>query len=206
MSIPKKVLFIGLGILALGIVVITLGLLQPPALWQAFQCGYDVGINNSSLTGDQISEYCNNQIQETDDNLESGSGLITVGFGIIFIVIGLIITGIGAGIWLVQRTRRRTTIIRRERTEAPSAGPSIEMMSNRGIEEEEDDWFTPKKVLAYCLIVGLISGVLSIFIDLLGALFVAAIVFAIITVLWIIADYIHRWNDKSKEEIDKHII
>ncbi len=45
----------------------------------------------------------------------------------------------------------------------------------------------------------------SIFIDLLGALFVAAIVFAIITVLWIIADYIHRWNDKSKEEIDKHI-
>ena len=72
-------------------------------------------------------------------------------------------------------------------------------------EKEEEDWFTPKKVLAYCLIVGLISGVLSIFIDLLGALFVAAIVFAIITVLWIIADYIHRWNDKSKEEIDKHI-
>src|SRR5918997_6298455 len=150
MSIPKKVLFIGLGILALGIIVLTLGLVQSPSLWRAFQCGYDLGINNSSLTGDQISEYCNNQIQETDDNLESGSGLITVGFGIIFIVIGLIITGIGAGIWLVQRTRRRTTIIRRERTEAPSAGPSIEMMSNRGIEEEEeeDDWFTPKKVLA----------------------------------------------------------
>jgi hypothetical protein len=32
-SIPKKVLFIGLGILALGIVVLILGLLQSPTLW-----------------------------------------------------------------------------------------------------------------------------------------------------------------------------
>ena len=59
-SIPKKVLFIGLGILALGIVVLILGLLQSPTLWQVFKCGYDLGINNSSLTQEQISEYCNN--------------------------------------------------------------------------------------------------------------------------------------------------
>ena len=58
-------------------------------LSEAFQCGYNLGLNNSSLTREQISKYCNNQIQETDINLESGSGLITVGFGIVFIVIGL---------------------------------------------------------------------------------------------------------------------
>jgi hypothetical protein len=61
-SIPKKLLFIRSGILALGIVVLILGLQQSPALWQAFQCGYDLGINNSSLTQEQISEYCNYQI------------------------------------------------------------------------------------------------------------------------------------------------
>lgn len=83
MSTPKKVLFIGLAILALGIVILTLGVLQSPVLWQTFQCGYDLSLNNSSLTRDQISKYCNNRIQETDINLES-SGLITVGFGIIF--------------------------------------------------------------------------------------------------------------------------
>jgi hypothetical protein len=57
---PKKVLFIGLGILPLGIIVLTLGPLQSTALWQAFRCGYDLGINNASLTQEQISEYCNN--------------------------------------------------------------------------------------------------------------------------------------------------
>ena len=102
MSTPKKVLFIGLAILALGIVILTLGVLQSPVLWQTFQCRYDLSLNNSSLTRDQISKYCNNRIQETDINLES-SGLITVGFGIIFIVIGLIITAMGGGIWLIQK-------------------------------------------------------------------------------------------------------
>jgi hypothetical protein len=41
---------------------------------------------------------------------------------------------------------------------------SVEMMTtmnNRRKEEEEeeevDDWFTPKKVLAYCMIIGLIA-------------------------------------------------
>jgi hypothetical protein len=48
-STPKKVSFIGLGILALGIVVFTIGLQRSPALWQTFQCGYDLGLNNSTL-------------------------------------------------------------------------------------------------------------------------------------------------------------
>ncbi len=148
MSIPKKVLFIGLGILALGIIVLTLGLLQTPALWQAFQCGYDLGINNSSLTQEQISEYCNNQIltiENEEEEEEEATGLTTVGFGVILIVIGLITTGIG-GIWLIVRA------IRKQRTET-SSEMSIEMMTttmnNRRIEEEEeehDDWFTPQKV------------------------------------------------------------
>ena len=57
-SKPKKVLFIGLGVLAVGIVVMALGLQRSPALWQTFQCGYDLGLNNSSLAQDQISESC----------------------------------------------------------------------------------------------------------------------------------------------------
>ena len=107
---PKKVLFIGLGILVVGITVLALGLQQSPALWQAFQCGYDLGINNSSLTRDQISEYCNNQILGT----QNAEDLATVGFGTIFIVIGLITIGIG-GIWLIVRAiRKNRSIIRAE--------------------------------------------------------------------------------------------
>ena len=196
MSTRRKVLFIGLGILTLGIVILTLGVLLSPVLRQTFQCGYDLSLNNSSLTREQISEYCNNQIPETDINLESGSGLITVGFGIVFIVIGLIITGINGGIWLIQRRRRTTTIIRRERREAPSAGVSIEMKNNGEI--EEDDWFTPKKVIAYCLIVGLISGTLSIFINSLVVLSAAAFVFASITVWYIFGDKFHRWEERRR--------
>jgi hypothetical protein len=66
-STPNKVLFIGLGILALGIVVLSSAIQQSPAFWQTFQCGYDLGLNNSSLTQDQISEYCNNQILKTEN-------------------------------------------------------------------------------------------------------------------------------------------
>ena len=73
----------------------------------------------------------------------------------------MIKTGIGdVGLWLII-TRRRT-IIRREGTEAPLAKVSIEMENNREI---EDNWFTPKKVLAYSIIIGLVSGTLSIFIN-----------------------------------------
>src|ERR687889_655109 len=100
-STPKKVLFIGLGILALGIVVFTIDLQRSPLLWQTFQCGYDLGLNNSSLTQDQISEYCNNQILKTE-NVEEEEDLTIVGFGIILSIIGLIITGTGS-IWLIVR-------------------------------------------------------------------------------------------------------
>jgi translation elongation factor EF-4 len=79
-SIPKKLLFIGLGILALGVVVLTLGPLQSPALWQAFQCGYDLGINNSSLTQERISKYYNNNQILTIENKEESAGLATVVF------------------------------------------------------------------------------------------------------------------------------
>jgi hypothetical protein len=197
-SIPKKVLFIGLGILALGIVVLTLGLLQSPALWQAFQCGYDLGINNSSLTQEQISEYCNNNQILTIEKEEEAAGLITVGFGVILIVIGLITTGIG-GICLLLRA------IRKERTEASSSsssGMSVEMMTmnNSGIEQEQDDWFTPKKVLAYCMIIGLISGTLSIFINSLLVLSVGAFVFASITVWYMFADKFEMGREKNKNK------
>ena len=54
--------------------------------------------------------------------------------------------------------------------------------------EEQDYRFTPKKVLFYCITVGLVSAILSIFfIDWLGLLFMAAFVFASITV-WYMFD------------------
>jgi hypothetical protein len=49
-STPKKVLFIGLDIVVIGIAVLASGLQQSPTLWQAFQCGYNLVQNNSSLT------------------------------------------------------------------------------------------------------------------------------------------------------------
>jgi magnesium-transporting ATPase (P-type) len=188
-STPKKVLFIGLGILALGIVVFTIGLQRSPAFWQTFQCGYDLGLNNSSLTRDQISEYCNNQILKTE-NVDDD--LTIVGFGIILIIIGLIITGIGS-IWLIARRRGRIQKV-------SSPGLSMEIMSNRQEEEEkEDDRFTPKKVLIYCLIVGLISAILSIFIDGLRLLSTAAFVFASITVWYMFGEKFHKWQERRED-------
>jgi hypothetical protein len=132
-STPKKVLFIGVGVLSVGIVVFTIGLQRSPAFWQTFQCRYDLGLNNSSLTRDHISEYCNNQILKTE-NVEEDD-LTIVGFGIILIIIGLIITGIGGGIWIIVRIRRRE-----ERTEeASSPGVITEMMSNSQEAEKEDE-------------------------------------------------------------------
>jgi uncharacterized membrane protein YeiB len=150
-STPKKVLFIGLGILAVGIVVLMIGLLQSPAFWQTFQCGYDLSLKNSSLTRDQISEYCNNQILKTE-NVEEEEDLTTVGFGIILLIIGLIIIGI-AGVWVLVRRRRERTKV--------SSGVGMEMMSNK--HDEKEDRFIPRKVLIYCLIVGLISALLLCF-------------------------------------------
>jgi hypothetical protein len=124
-STPKKVLFIGLGILALGIVVFTIGLQRSPALWQTFQCGYDLSLNNSSLTRDQISEYCNNQ------NIETEKVQNSINVGTILLIIGLIIIGTG-GIWLIARRRGK------ERTEKISlSGVSTKIMSNRQQQQEE---------------------------------------------------------------------
>jgi hypothetical protein len=185
-------------------VVLTLGPLQSTALWQAFRCVYDLGINNSSLTQEQISKYCNNNQILAIENEET-TGLTTVGFGVILIVIGLITTGIG-GIWLLVRA------IRKQRTEASSSSSSsssssemsVEMtmktMNNRRIKEEEqqDDWFTPKKVLGYCMIIGLISGTLSIFINSLKVLSTASFVFASITLWYMFGDKFHRWEERIR--------
>jgi hypothetical protein len=64
------------------------------------------------------------------------------------------------------------------------------MANIRGI--EEDNWFTPKKVLAYCIIVGLISGTLCIFLDWLIVLSVAAFVIGSITVWYMLREKFHR--------------
>ena len=61
---------------------------------EAFQCGYNLGLNNSGLTREKISNHCNNQILDT----ENIGDLTTFGFNTIFIVIGIIIIGIGSGI------------------------------------------------------------------------------------------------------------
>ena len=61
---------------------------------EAFQCGYNLGLNNSRLTRNEISDYCNNQILE----IENIGDLTTFGFRTIFIVMGIIIIGIGGAI------------------------------------------------------------------------------------------------------------
>jgi hypothetical protein len=173
-----------------------LGIPRSPAFSQAFQYGYDLGINNSSLTREQINEYCdNNQILETENNPKNG--LIIVGIRTILIVIALIITGISVGIWLIVRRRRAT---RKGIIEEASSWMSVEMtMNNRGL-EEQDDWFTPKKVLAYCIIIGLISGTLSIFINLLIVFSVGAFVFASITVWYMFGEKLHRWEERRLDK------
>jgi hypothetical protein len=184
----KNVLFIGLGILAVGIVLLGVGIQRSPAFLQGFQCAYDLGMNNSSLTQDQIIEYCNNQILKAENVDED---LITIGFGIIIIVIGLVVTGTG-GIWLiVRRTRERTE-------EASLSDVSIEKMMNNREQQEDDNWFTPKKVLFYCIIVGLVSGTLSIFIDWLVLLSMVAFVFASITIWYMFGEKLHKWKERRR--------
>jgi uncharacterized membrane protein YbhN (UPF0104 family) len=72
------------------------------------------------------------------------------------------------------------------------------MMNNREIEEEQDYRFIPKKVLAYCIIIGLISGTLSIFINWLIVLSMGAFLFASITVLYMFGEKLHRWKERRK--------
>jgi len=77
----------------------------------------------------------------------------------------------------------------------------MEMMSNK--DEEEDDKLTPRKVLIYCLIVGLTSAILSIFVDGLRLLSMAAFVFASITVWYMFGEKFHKWQERKKEQ--KHV-
>ena len=74
----------------------------------------------------------------------------------------------------------------------------MEMMNNN--RQEQDDRFTPKKVLIYCLIVGLISAILSIFIDGLRVLSMAAFVFASITVWYMFGEKFHKWQERKKSK------
>ena len=76
----------------------------------------------------------------------------------------------------------------------------MEVISNK---DEEDDRFTPKKVLIYCLIVGLTNAIFSIFIDGLRLLSMASFVFASITIWYMFGEKFHRWQDRKKEQ--KHI-
>ena len=162
---------------------------------EAFQCGYNLGLTNSSLTRDQISKYCNNQILGT----ENIGDLTTFGFNTIFIVIGIIIIGIGGGIWLIVRRRRR-----KARIEALS-GVSMETMMTTNREEEQDHRLTTKKVLVCSIIVGLISGILFFFIDWLGVLSMAAFVFASITVWYMLVEKLHAWKETRKEKREMNI-
>jgi hypothetical protein len=71
-------------------------------------------------------------------------------------------------------------------------------MINNNNKDEEEYRFTPRKVLIYCLIVGLISAILSIFIDWLILLSVAAFVFASITVWYMFVEKYHRWQERRR--------
>jgi hypothetical protein len=186
-STPKKIFFIGLGMLELGIVLLSLSLPQSAI----FRCAYDLGLNNSSLTQDQIIEYCINQNIETENVQNS------VIVGTILLIAALGITGSG-GIWLV--VRRRGSEITEEASS--SSGLGVEMMNDRGVRvdvKEEEYRFTPRKVLIYCIIVGLISAILSlILIDELGLLSMAAFVFASITGWYMFGEKFHKWQERGR--------
>ncbi len=57
---------------------------------------------------------------------------------------------------------------------------------------DKDYWFIRKKVLVYCIIVGLIIAILSIFIDGLRLLSTAAFVFVSITLWYMFVEKYHR--------------
>ena len=91
---------------------------------------------------------------------------------------------------------------KRKNTKRIIIGSKMEMISNNNKDEEEYR-FTPTKVLIYCIIVGLISAILSIFIDGLRLLSMAAFVFASITVWYMFGEKFHKWQERKKEQ--KHV-
>ncbi len=87
---------------------------------------------------------------------------------------------------------------KRERTQRESSsGVRMEMINNN--KDEEEYRFTPRKVLIYCLIVGLISAILSILIDGLRLLSMAAFVFASITIWYMFGEKFHKWQERRSK-------
>ena len=80
---------------------------------------------------------------------------------------------------------------RRKNTKSIIIRRRMEMISNNNKDEEEYR-FTPTKVLIYCLIVGIISAILSILIDGLRLLSMAAFVFASITIWYMFGEKFHK--------------
>ena len=76
----------------------------------------------------------------------------------------------------------------------------------RGSKEAEEDhnWFTPRNVVVYCIIVGVISAPLSVFIDWLILVSVAAFVFASIAVWYMFVEKFHRWKERRRK--DRHLL
>jgi Kef-type K+ transport system membrane component KefB len=61
------------------------------------------------------------------------------------------------------------------------------------------------EILAYCMIIGLISGTFSIFIDWLIVLSVVAFVFASITIWYMFGDKFHRWEERRRTK-EKYLL
>ena len=74
------------------------------------------------------------------------------------------------------------------------------MIKNNNNKDEEEYHFTPRKLLIYCLIVGLTSVILSILIDGLRLLSMAAFVFASITIWYMFGEKFHKWQERKKEQ------
>ena len=74
--------------------------------------------------------------------------------------------------------------------------------NSRGSKEAEEDhnWFTPRNVVVYCIIVGVISAPLSVFIDWLILVSVAAFVFASIAVWYMFVEKFHKRQETKKEQ------
>src|ERR671927_541504 len=89
---------------------------------------------------------------------------------------------------------------KRKNTKRIIIGSKMEMISNNNKDEEEYR-FTPTKVLIYCIIVGLISAIFSIFIDGLRLLSMAAFVFASITVWYMSGEKLHKWQQRKSKSM-----
>ena len=109
---------------------------------------YDLGLNNSSLTIDQISEYCTNQILETE-NVETG--LTIVGFWYNYHSNRLDNHG----------NRQHMAYSKKKRKNRRLSGLSKEKMDNR--EDEEEEQITAIIFLILISVIHLINLILKAF-------------------------------------------